>query len=174
MQRIFIKKMFPVYGGKFLLHEAVHSCVTDVSLMTRKLKRRCVSGWDNSQKTSMLRVLTHWENDGAIVSMLVEDLWRNKSFPGSNITCSTFCVHLWPIYWLFLVSTRRSTSTPLLKFVMWFLSTRRCIVLSPFKNYLLFSLLCFSNNYTRQEILPRLNTSIKKIFWSKSDTLIKN
>jgi hypothetical protein len=33
----------------------------NVSLMTKRLKRRCGSDWDNSQKTSMLRVSTpHW------------------------------------------------------------------------------------------------------------------
>jgi hypothetical protein len=34
--------------------------------------------------------------------------WRthrelNVFFPGSNITCSTFHIHLWPIYWLSFV-----------------------------------------------------------------------
>jgi hypothetical protein len=28
--------------------------------MTKRLKRRFGSGWDNSQKTSVLRVSTHW------------------------------------------------------------------------------------------------------------------
>jgi hypothetical protein len=34
--------------------------VANISLMTKRLKWRCRSGWDNSQKTSMLRVLAHW------------------------------------------------------------------------------------------------------------------
>jgi hypothetical protein len=33
------KEMFPIYGGKCLLHRAVHRCVANVSLMTKKLKR---------------------------------------------------------------------------------------------------------------------------------------
>jgi hypothetical protein len=39
------------------------------------------------------------------VSMLVGDMSRNKCFffPGSNITCFTFYIHLWPIYWLSVV-----------------------------------------------------------------------
>jgi hypothetical protein len=36
--------------------------------------------------------------------------WRafreiNGLFPGSNITCFTFYIYLWPIYWLSLVFT---------------------------------------------------------------------
>jgi hypothetical protein len=38
------KEMFPVYGGKCLSRKAVHNLVTNVSLMTKRLKRRCGSG----------------------------------------------------------------------------------------------------------------------------------
>jgi hypothetical protein len=38
------KQMLPVYGGKCLSHKAVHNLVTNVSLMTKNLKRRCGSG----------------------------------------------------------------------------------------------------------------------------------
>jgi histone-lysine N-methyltransferase SETMAR len=34
--------------------------VAKVMLMTKRLKRRCGSGKDSSQKTSRLRVSTHW------------------------------------------------------------------------------------------------------------------
>jgi hypothetical protein len=34
--------------------------VANHPLMTKRLKRRCGSGWDNSQKTSMLQVSTDW------------------------------------------------------------------------------------------------------------------
>jgi hypothetical protein len=54
------KEMFPVYGGKCLLHKAIHNWMANVSLMTKKLKRRCGSGRDNTRKTNMLLVLTHW------------------------------------------------------------------------------------------------------------------
>jgi hypothetical protein len=37
-------EMFSVYGGKCLSRKAVHNCVTNVSLMTKVLKRRCGSG----------------------------------------------------------------------------------------------------------------------------------
>jgi hypothetical protein len=98
------KEMFPVYGGKCLSCKVVHSWVAKVSLMTKRLKRRCGSGWDNSEKTSMLRVSTHWESDGTSVSMSVEDTSRNKCFfPALNIKCFTFHIHLWPIFWLSLV-----------------------------------------------------------------------
>jgi hypothetical protein len=38
------KEMFPVYDGKCLSRKAVHNWVTNVSLMTKKLKRRRGSG----------------------------------------------------------------------------------------------------------------------------------
>jgi hypothetical protein len=38
------KEMFPVYGGKCLSRKAVHNWVAKVSLMTKRLKRRCGSG----------------------------------------------------------------------------------------------------------------------------------
>jgi hypothetical protein len=53
------KEMFPVCGGKCLPRKAVHNWVADVSLMKR-LKRRCGSGSNNTQKTSTLWISTHW------------------------------------------------------------------------------------------------------------------
>jgi hypothetical protein len=38
------KEMFRVYVGKCLLRKAVYNWVTNVSLMTKRLKRRCGSG----------------------------------------------------------------------------------------------------------------------------------
>jgi hypothetical protein len=38
------KELFPVYGGKCLSREAVHNWVVNVSLVTKRLKRRCGSG----------------------------------------------------------------------------------------------------------------------------------
>jgi hypothetical protein len=55
-----LTEIFSVYGGKCLSRKAVHNSVVNLSLMTKWLKRRCESGWDNSHKTSMLRVSTHW------------------------------------------------------------------------------------------------------------------
>jgi hypothetical protein len=34
------KEIFPVYGGKSILPKAAHNWVANVSLMTRRLKRR--------------------------------------------------------------------------------------------------------------------------------------
>jgi hypothetical protein len=74
-------------------------------------KRRCGSGWDNSQNTSMLQISTHWESDGTSVSMLVERMSRNECFflPDSNVKCFTFYIHLWPIYWLSLVLAKHTS-----------------------------------------------------------------
>jgi hypothetical protein len=62
---------FPVYCRKCLSREAFHNCVANVSQM-KKLKRRCGSGWENSQNTSILRISTHWQGDGK----MYQCLWR--------------------------------------------------------------------------------------------------
>jgi hypothetical protein len=38
------EEMFPVYGGKCLSRKGFHIWVTNISLMTTRLKRRCESG----------------------------------------------------------------------------------------------------------------------------------
>jgi hypothetical protein len=38
------KEMFPVYVWKCLSRKAVHNCVANFSLMTKRLKRSCGSG----------------------------------------------------------------------------------------------------------------------------------
>jgi hypothetical protein len=96
MQKMFIKKCFLITIGsicRIKRFTAGSKNVANGSLMTKRLKRRCGSGWDNSEKTCMLRV------SGTSVSMLVEDMSRSKCFfvPGSNITYFTFYVHLWPL-----------------------------------------------------------------------------
>jgi hypothetical protein len=54
MQRIFIKKYFPVYCGKCLLHKAAHNWVANVSLMTKRLRRQsndfCAAGFETVVK----------------------------------------------------------------------------------------------------------------------------
>jgi hypothetical protein len=49
---------------KCLSRKAVHNWVANVSLMTKRLKWRWRSGWDNSQKICMLCVSSHWQSDG--------------------------------------------------------------------------------------------------------------
>jgi hypothetical protein len=82
------REMFPVCSGQCLSRKAAHNLVANVSLMTKRLKRRCENGGDNSQMTSMLQVSTQWLSDGTSVSMLVEDM------SVLNITCFTFYIHL--------------------------------------------------------------------------------
>jgi hypothetical protein len=62
-QRIFIKKCFLFTVGSVCRVKRFTSesrNMANVSLIAKRLKRRCGSGWDNSQKTSMPRVSTHW------------------------------------------------------------------------------------------------------------------
>jgi hypothetical protein len=79
MQRIFIKECF-----LFMMESVCRvkwfttgpGNVANVYLMAERFKWKCGSGWDNSQKTSILRVSTHWWSDGKSVAMLVEDTSR--------------------------------------------------------------------------------------------------
>jgi hypothetical protein len=54
------KEIFPVYGGKCLSRKAVHNWVEIFSQGRSKVADDAPSGRDNSPKTSMLRVSTHW------------------------------------------------------------------------------------------------------------------
>jgi hypothetical protein len=72
MQNILIKKCFLFMVGRVCRVKRFTTGsrnVAVVSLMTKRLKRRCGSGWDNNQKTSVLRVSTHWQSDGTSASM---------------------------------------------------------------------------------------------------------
>jgi hypothetical protein len=43
------KDIFSIYGGKCLSRKAVHNWAANVSLMTKRLKRRCGSGRENKR-----------------------------------------------------------------------------------------------------------------------------
>jgi hypothetical protein len=93
-----IHKKFPVYGGKCFSCKVVHSRVKKFPQGRLKVTddETEVRNWLRQQsRTSMMRVLMHWQRDGTGVSMLLEDMLRNKYFfPGSNITCFAFYSHL--------------------------------------------------------------------------------
>jgi hypothetical protein len=75
------KEMFPVYGGKCLSHKAVHNWVEKFSQGRSKVADDVRPGAqvaENSQKTSILRVSTHWQSDATSVLMVVDDMSRNK------------------------------------------------------------------------------------------------
>jgi hypothetical protein len=58
------KKTFLVYGGECLSCKAVHSWVANISLMTKRMKRRWGNGWVNSQKTAVgfKALAKRWDN----------------------------------------------------------------------------------------------------------------
>jgi hypothetical protein len=65
------EQMIPLYGGKCLSRKLVHNWVANVQQMTRMLKR-CGSGWDKSQKASMLR----FRGTGKAMGQMYQSLWR--------------------------------------------------------------------------------------------------
>jgi hypothetical protein len=90
MQRIFKKKYFLCYGEKCLSRKAVHNCVANVSLMTKRLKRRRGNGWVNSQRLLCCGFWCTGKAIGQSVSMLVEDMSRNKRFFFFHVCISHF------------------------------------------------------------------------------------
>jgi hypothetical protein len=65
------KEMFPVYSGKCLSRKVVHNWVANVSVM-KKLKRRCGSSCDNSQRLICCGV----RRTGKAMGQVYQRWWR--------------------------------------------------------------------------------------------------
>jgi hypothetical protein len=66
------KEMLPVYGGKCLLRKAVHNWVAKVSLMTKRLKRRC-----GISETTVKRLLCcGFRRTGKAMGQVYQCWWR--------------------------------------------------------------------------------------------------
>jgi hypothetical protein len=92
MQRIFIRENFP--------SKAVRSRVKKFS--------QGRTGWNGGAEVAERRVKRFlccgFRRTGKAMGQLCQCWWRicrevNVLLPGSNITCFTFYIHLWPIYW---------------------------------------------------------------------------
>jgi hypothetical protein len=84
LQRIFIHKYFLITVGSGCHVKRFIPGSRNVAkflLMTKMVKEGAqVAETTVKQKTSKLRFSTHWERDGISVSMLVEDMSKNKCF----------------------------------------------------------------------------------------------
>jgi hypothetical protein len=105
MQRIFIQKYFLFTMGS----------VCRVKRFTTEWQRfrwwrRGWNGGAEVAETTVKRLLCcGFRRTGKATGQVYQCLWRicreiNVFFPGSNTTCFTFYIHLWPIYWLSLAS----------------------------------------------------------------------
>jgi hypothetical protein len=69
---------------------------------TFRCSRRCAIGWGNSRL-----LCCGSRRTGKAMGQVYQCGWRIyreiNVFPGSNITCFTFYIHVWPIYWPFLM-----------------------------------------------------------------------
>jgi uncharacterized protein (UPF0147 family) len=91
------KEVFPVYGGKCLSRKAVHNWVRKFKDVRKsQMMPEQVRKWLRQQSEDFYAAgLDTLVRVGTSVSMLVEDMSRNNFFfPGSNITCFTFYIHL--------------------------------------------------------------------------------
>jgi hypothetical protein len=113
IQRIFIKKCFLFTMGSVY---RVKRFTTGREITFRWWRR----GWNGGAEvveTTAKRLLCCWFRrtgirHGTSVSVLMEVMSRNKCFFSvSNITCFTFYIHLWPIYWLSIVIKRQDQLT---------------------------------------------------------------
>jgi hypothetical protein len=90
--------MFPVYGWKCLSRKWVHNWVADVSLMTKRFETE-VRKWLRQSKDFYAEGFDALVKRWTSVSMLVEDLSRNKCFFKVRIfTRFTFYISLLPVY----------------------------------------------------------------------------
>jgi hypothetical protein len=106
------KEIFPVYCGKCLSRKAVRKWVNKFSQGSSK-----VAG-DETEVRNFLKQQSKdlccriW-GTGEAMGQEYHRWWRIcreiKVFPGLNITCFPFYIHLWPIYWLFLVYKANSS-----------------------------------------------------------------
>jgi hypothetical protein len=92
--------MFPVYGEKCLSHKAVHNWVEKFSQGRSKVADYARQGAEvaetTDKKTSILRVSTHWYCGGSSVTVLLDDISRNRCifFRLEYM----FYIHFLPIY----------------------------------------------------------------------------
>jgi hypothetical protein len=106
VQRIFINKYFLYTAGSICgvkrFTTGSRNSLKDVWKLQMR-KRRCGSGWDNSQKTSMMGI----RRTGRKMGRMYQCWWRLcreiNVLPGSNIRCLTFYFHFWPVYLPFFV-----------------------------------------------------------------------
>jgi hypothetical protein len=96
------KEMFPVYGGKCLSHKPFNNWLEEFSQGRLKAaddaqpSRPVAQVVDTTVKRlPMLQVSTHWQSDGTSVSMLAEDMSRNKCFfqvrKSNALCCISIC-----------------------------------------------------------------------------------
>jgi hypothetical protein len=89
------KEMFPFYGGKCLSRKAVHIWAANVSLMTKRSKLE-VRRWLRQQSKKFYAagfdaLVKRWDKCINVGGGYVE---KYMFFPGPNITCFTFYIHL--------------------------------------------------------------------------------
>jgi hypothetical protein len=92
-EKYILQEMFPVYLGSVC---RVKRHTTGSKILSRTLEsRRYARLGAEVAVTSRTRVSTHWQSDGASVSMLAEDMSRNKGF-------STFDYHIFYVLYTFV------------------------------------------------------------------------
>jgi hypothetical protein len=97
MQKMFINKCVLFTVGSKAVQPSCKPFADD-----ERMKRRCRSGWDNSQNWLLCCGL---RPTGKAMGQIYQCWWRicreiNVFILVSNITCFTFYIHMWPIYWL--------------------------------------------------------------------------
>jgi hypothetical protein len=91
--------MFPVYGGKCLSRKAVHNRVEKFSQGRSKVADDARPGAEVAETTVKTLLSCGFRRAGKAMGQVYQWWWRicreiNVFFPGSNITCFTFFIHL--------------------------------------------------------------------------------
>jgi hypothetical protein len=89
----------------------IHNLVEKFSQGRSKVADDARPGAEVAETTVKWLLCCGFRRAGKAMGQVYHCLWRiyreillNAFFPGTNITCFTFYIHLWPIYWLSLVS----------------------------------------------------------------------
>jgi hypothetical protein len=93
--------MFGVYCRKCFSRKAVHNRV-EKFLGLSKVEDDARTGAEVAETTVKRLLFCGFRRTGKATGQVYQCWWRicreiNVLFPGSNITCFTFYIHLWPI-----------------------------------------------------------------------------
>jgi hypothetical protein len=98
------KEMFSVYGGKCLSLKAFYNWVEKFSQGRSKVADDARPGAEVAETTVKRLLCCGFRRTEEAMRQVYQCWWRicrEIIFPpASSITCFTFYIHLWPIYWL--------------------------------------------------------------------------
>jgi hypothetical protein len=168
MQRIFIKKYFPIYGGKCLSRKAVHNWLADF--------RWWRSGWNGSAEIAKTRVnnrllCCRFQRTGKAMGQVYQCWWRTCR--EINVFSPRFEYHMFYVLYPFVTCLLTPTYVTI---SIYFLSSSKeapCIYASRLSTVWLYALGCRLNRQSRSiaEVRNFLWRKLHKHFYEINNCL---